>query len=170
MRNRPVIPMIVRMVNRPWRLGTTPWRRARRWRSASSPCIIENLYPDPLSFRPERFLEHGQPDDPGDERSGEAGSLAFVRPGTYTWLPFGGGIRRCLGASLAMAEQRVVLDVIARRTDQAAPDLQPERARQRNVTTIPARVPKSGSRLVTRSDRARRVLHRNRCRTLASAR
>ncbi len=60
-----------------------------------------------------------------------------TKPGTYTWMPFGGGIRRCLGASLAMAEQRVVLSAIARRTDLVAPDPAPERARQRNVTTIP---------------------------------
>jgi cytochrome P450 len=52
-------------------------------------------------------------------------------------MPFGGGIRRCLGASLAMAEQRVVLAAIARRIDLIAPHPAPERARQRNVTTIP---------------------------------
>ena len=57
----------------------------------------EDVYPDPFSFRPERFVGR--------------------KPGTYTWIPFGGGIRRCLGASLAMAEQRVVLEAIARRTD-----------------------------------------------------
>ncbi|MEO8969725.1 MAG: cytochrome P450 [Solirubrobacteraceae bacterium] len=132
MRNRPVIPMIVRMVNRPWRLGdyTLP---ARTPVAVSIVALHhrEDLYPDPLSFRPERFLEPTQPDDPG-------GGLAFARPGTYTWIPFGGGIRRCLGASLAMAEQRVVLDVIVRRADLAAADLRPERARQRNVTTIPS--------------------------------
>jgi cytochrome P450 len=76
-----------------------------------------DVYPDPHAFRPERF---------------ESG-----RPGTYTWIPFGGGIRRCLGASLAMAEQRVVLTEIARRTDLIAPDPAPEPPRQRNVTMIP---------------------------------
>ena len=140
MRNRPVIPMIVRMVKRPWRFGD--YVMPARTPVAVSIVALhhrEDLYPDPLAFRPERFLDHEQPDDPGDERSGVAGSRAFVRPGTYTWIPFGGGIRRCLGASLAMAEQRVVLEAIARRTDLVAPDPAPERARQRNVTTIPSR-------------------------------
>jgi cytochrome P450 len=125
MRNRPVIPMIVRMVMRPWRFGdyVVP---------ARTPVAIsivalhhrEDVYPDPHAFRPERFVEG--------------------KPGTYTWIPFGGGIRRCLGATLAMAEQRVVLSAIARRTDLFAPDPEPERARQRNVTMIPRR----GARIV----------------------
>ena len=120
MRVRPVIPMVVRMVKRPWRLGqyVVP---------ADTPVAIsivalhhrEDVYPEPARFRPERFLGR--------------------KPGTYTWIPFGGGIRRCLGASLAMAEQRVVLTEIARRTDMAAPRRSPEGGRQRNVTTIPSR-------------------------------
>ena len=118
MRDRPVIPMVVRMVKRPWRFGdyVVP---------AGTPVAVSiaalhhraDVYPEPLAFRPERFVD--------------------VKPGTYTWMPFGGGIRRCLGASLAMAEQRVVLSAIARRTDLVAPQPEPERARQRNVTTIP---------------------------------
>jgi cytochrome P450 family 135 len=120
MRVRPVIPIVVRMVKRPWRLGpyVVP---------ANTPVGIsivslhhrEDVYPDPDAFRPERFLDS--------------------KPGTYTWIPFGGGIRRCLGASLAMAEQRLVLAEIARRTDMVAPGRRPEGARQRNVTTIPSR-------------------------------
>ena len=77
-----------------------------------------DVYPEPFAFRPERFLA--------------------TKPGTYTWIPFGGGIRRCLGATLAMAEQRVVLKAIARRTDMVAPEPAPERARHRNVTMIPS--------------------------------
>jgi cytochrome P450 len=118
MRNRPVIPMIVRMVKRRWRLGD--YVVPERTPVAVSIVALhhrEDLYPDPHSFRPERFLDG--------------------KPGTYTWMPFGGGIRRCLGASLAMAEQRVVLAAVARRTDLRAPDPKPERARQRNVTMIP---------------------------------
>jgi cytochrome P450 len=124
MRNRPVIPMIARMAMRPWRFGdyVVPTRTP----VAVSIVALHHrpdVYPDPHTFEPQRF--------------------AGVKPGTYTWIPFGGGIRRCLGATLAMAEQRVVLEAIARRTDLTAPDPAPERPRMRNVTMIP----RGGSRV-----------------------
>ncbi len=120
MRVRPVIPVIVRVVKRPWRLGNYVV-------AADTPIAISiaalhhrpDVYPDPYAFRPERFLE--------------------AKPGTYTWIPFGGGIRRCLGASLAMAEQRVVLEAIARRVDLRPSRPSSEWPRQRNVTMIPSR-------------------------------
>ncbi len=84
----------------------------------------EDVYPRPFAFEPERFLG--------------------VKPGTYTWIPFGGGIRRCLGATLAMTEQRVVMRAIAARIDMRAPDPAPERLRHRNVTMVPAQ----GTRVV----------------------
>jgi cytochrome P450 len=125
MRSRPVIPVIGRRVMVPWQLGEygVP---------ADTPVLMsilllhhrEDLYPEPYSFRPERFLGH--------------------KPGTYEWIPFGGGIRRCLGATLAMAEQRVVMEAVARRTDLVADDPAPERVAHRNVTMIPAR----GARVV----------------------
>jgi cytochrome P450 len=118
MRVRPVIPMIVRMVKRRWQFGdyVVP---------ANTPVAVSivalhhraDVYPEPGRFRPERFLAH--------------------KPGTYTWIPFGGGIRRCLGASLAMAEQRVVLAAVARHTNLEPADPKPEPALQRNVTMIP---------------------------------
>jgi cytochrome P450 len=124
MRQRPVIAFVVRRVQKPWRFGeyVVP---------ANSPVALSivgvhhrpDVYADPHTFRPERFLN-------------AAGG--FEKPGTYTWIPFGGGIRRCLGATLAMAEQRVVLEAIARRVDFAITDAPGERARQRNVTSIPA--------------------------------
>ncbi|MBI5107010.1 MAG: cytochrome P450 [Solirubrobacterales bacterium] len=80
----------------------------------------EDLYPDPGAFRPERFL------------AGDA-------PGTYGWIPFGGGIRRCLGAAFAQEELRIVLREVVLRADLRAGDPADERARMRNVTLAPAR-------------------------------
>jgi cytochrome P450 len=120
MRNRPVVPITGRRVKAPWQLGE--WRLPRNSHILVSVALLhhrEDVYPDPFNFRPERFLG--------------------VKPGTYTWVPFGGGIRRCLGATLAMAEQRVVLRAIARRVDMEAPDPRPERVLHRNVTMIPAK-------------------------------
>jgi cytochrome P450 len=130
MRSRPVIPIIGRRVMVPWRLG-------EHGVAADTPVLIsilllhhrDDLYPDPYAFRPERFLGH--------------------KPGTYEWIPFGGGIRRCLGAALAMAEQKVVLEAVARRTDIVAADPEPEHAVHRNVTMIPAR----GANVVVRARR-----------------
>jgi cytochrome P450 len=127
MRARPVIPMIGRRVTVPWRLGEYVV-------GADTPITMsilllhhrEDVYPEPFAFRPERW--HGR------------------KPGTYEWIPFGGGIRRCLGAALAMAEQRVVLEAMVRRLDLVAADPEPERAVHRNVTMIPAH----GARVVAR--------------------
>jgi cytochrome P450 len=130
MRSRPVIPIIGRRVTVPWRLG--PYAVP-----AGTPVDIsilllhhrEDVYPDPFAFRPERWLGR--------------------KPGTYEWIPFGGGIRRCLGAALAMAEQRVVLDAMVRRLDLEADDPNPERAVHRNVTMIPSR----GAQVIVRGRR-----------------
>ncbi|HEX8689856.1 MAG TPA: cytochrome P450 [Solirubrobacterales bacterium] len=128
MRCRPVIPMIGRRVKLPWRLGD--YAVAPETPVAMSILLVhhrEDLYPQPFEFKPERWLGR--------------------KPGTYEWIPFGGGIRRCLGAALAMAEQRVVLAAMARRLDLEAADPEPERALHRNVTMIPAR----GGRVIVRS-------------------
>jgi cytochrome P450 len=120
MRNRPVIPIIGRRITVPWRLGD--YGAAAGTPITMSILLVhhrEDVYPDPFAFRPERWLGR--------------------KPGTYDWIPFGGGIRRCLGAALAMAEQRVVLTTMARRLDLVADQPAPERAMHRNVTMIPAR-------------------------------
>jgi cytochrome P450 len=130
MRSRPVVPLIGRRVRRPWRLGSYAV-------PAGTPALIstllihhqEDIYEDPFEFRPERWIDR--------------------KPGTYEWLPFGGGIRRCLGAALAMAEQRVVLRAMAGRLDIEAAEPEPERALHRNVTMLPRR----GARVVVRSRR-----------------
>ena len=131
MRSRPVIPLIGRRVMVPWRLGEYGVPAG----TAVTISILlvhhrEDLYPQPFDFRPERWIGH--------------------KPGTYEWIPFGGGIRRCLGAALAMAEQRAVLEATARRLDLSAADPEPERALHRNVTMIPSR----GARVVVRARHA----------------
>ncbi len=85
----------------------------------------EDLFPEPDEFRPERFL--------GDDT-----------PDTYTWTPFGGGVRRCIGAAFAEYEMRVVLRAIFERADLSAPDPKPEAPRIRNITVAPGR----GARVV----------------------
>jgi cytochrome P450 len=111
MRSRPVIPIIGRRVGAPWRLGEYVVPAG----SAISASILlvhhrEDLYPEPFAFVPERWI--------GRKPS---------------------GTRRCLGATLAMAEQRIVLSVMARRLDLVAEEPEAEHAQHRNVTMIPGR-------------------------------
>jgi cytochrome P450 len=89
-----------------------------------APCIYlvhrrEDVYPDPAAFRPERFLERP--------------------PGTYTWIPFGGGVRRCLGAAFAQFEMKVVLRELALGVDLRAAEREAERIGRRAITLAPAR-------------------------------
>ncbi len=76
------------------------------------------VYPDPYAFRPERFLESP--------------------PGTYTWIAFGGGRRRCLGASFAMLEMKVVLRAALARYQVRPADARPATARRRGITVSPS--------------------------------
>ena len=87
----------------------------------------EDLYPEPVEFRPERFLEH--------------------TPDAYTWIPFGGGVRRCIGASFAQFEMRVIMRTILERAQLRAAGPRSERSKLRNVTSAPAR----GCRVVLES-------------------
>ncbi|HEX5114942.1 MAG TPA: cytochrome P450 [Pseudonocardiaceae bacterium] len=89
-------------------------------------------HPDPDEFRPERFLD-GQPP-------------------ANTWIPFGGGVRRCLGAGFSLLEASVVLGEVLRRYDVRPDRRQPERRRARNITLVPSR----GARIAItpRSDRS----------------
>jgi cytochrome P450 family 135 len=82
-------------------------------------------YPKAEEFRPERFLEPGAPD-------------------TYTWLPFGGGTRRCLGASFASFEMRVVIKRVLERAELRPVGRRPDRPLRRGITFTP----KHGARAV----------------------
>jgi cytochrome P450 len=85
------------------------------------------VYPEPYAFRPERFLE-----DP---------------PSTYAWVPFGGGVRRCLGASFAEFEMRVMLETVLRMRVLEPVGAKPERVARRNVTFSP----RNGTRVRART-------------------
>ena len=121
LRRRPVLPNAApRLVKKPIEVGGITY--------PEGVCLVANaylvhhdpeIYEDPYEFRPERFL-------------GES-------PGTYTWIPFGGGRRRCLGSSFALLEMNIVLKaVLARSVPQPGVD-GPELTRRRAITVAPKR-------------------------------
>lgn len=79
----------------------------------------EDLYPEPKQFKPERFLER--------------------QFSPYEFIPFGSGVRRCLGEALAVFEMKLVLATILSRYQLALANHQPEVPRRRGVTLAPAR-------------------------------
>src|SRR6476659_5936526 len=121
MRRRPVIPNAApRLVKRPVAIGG--------WNYPPDVCLVANaylvhhdpeVYPQPYEFRPERFLES--------------------EPGTYTWIPFGGGRRRCLGASFAMLEMRLILRAVLGSSEIRVERADHEIARRRAITISPRR-------------------------------
>jgi cytochrome P450 len=131
LRLRPVVPIVVRRLTRPLELGG--YRLEAGTMVAPSIYLVHrrpDVYPDPHSFRPERFLE--------------------TPPGTYTWIPFGGGVRRCLGASFATFEMKVVLRAIVLGTRLRSHGGGDERVRRRAVIFSPAR----GAQVVLEERRA----------------
>jgi cytochrome P450 len=76
-----------------------------------------DVYPEPFAFRPERFL-----DNP---------------PDTYSWIPFGGSIRRCIGAAFAEFEMRIVLREVFQRCELRKASPVPEKIGRRNITLSP---------------------------------
>jgi cytochrome P450 len=124
LRLRPVVPAVGRYLTAPLEIGgrTLP---ADIHLNLSIYLLHRrpDLYPDPDAFRPERFLE---------------------RPaGTYEWIPFGGGTRRCLGASFALFEMRIVLQAILDRVA-LRPESAPGEGVGRRAVTL---VPKRGARI-----------------------
>ena len=125
MRLRPVFPFTGRKALREFDLGSIRVP-AGTMLVISIMAIHErpDLYPDPLKFRPERFLG--------------------ARPGTYSWLTFGGGVHRCLGAAFAQFETKLLLrTLIAQRQLRALGD-RPEPPRR----THPMLIPSAGGRVV----------------------
>ncbi len=121
MRVRPVIPNAEpRVVHQPARIGSRTYPvGVTLFPSAYLLHHDPAIYPDPYSFRPERFLESP--------------------PGTYTWLPFGAGRRRCIGASFAMLEMQAVLREALTRFSLTAVGDSPELAARRGITITPSR-------------------------------
>jgi cytochrome P450 family 135 len=78
-----------------------------------------DLYPDPWAFKPERFLHH--------------------RPATSEWFPFGGSVRRCIGASFAQVQARIMLEVTTAALRLKPDRLRPEKTIYRALLLAPAR-------------------------------
>jgi cytochrome P450 len=121
LRTRPVLSITPRKVLEPWPVGG--WTLPPGVNVAACPYLAHRRaeeWPDPTAFRPARFLEPGTPEP-------------------YTWLPFGGGTRRCPGAAFAALEMREVLRAVAARFTLRPDRPAGERMRRRSVTLAPAR-------------------------------
>jgi cytochrome P450 family 135 len=125
LRLRPVVPIAARKLSAPLTVGGREYEPG----TVLMPCIFllhrnPAVYEAPEEFRPERFLDQ--------------------QPATYSWIPFGGGVRRCLGASFALLEMRIVIESVLRNLD-----LRPARRRdERIVRRAFTLSPKRGARVV----------------------
>lgn len=118
LRLRPPVPFTGRYTAAPFRLaGYTVAPGTRIVVHINAINHDPGIYPDPERFLPERFLD--------------------ARPQTYTWLPFGGGIKRCLGASFSMLELHTVLHTILRSGEFRAAAKRPEKPVRRSVVLVP---------------------------------
>jgi cytochrome P450 len=130
LRVRPVVPIVVRMLQREMQVGAYTLPPATR----VVPSIYltnrnPRVYEEPEQFRPERFLENP--------------------PETFSWIPFGGGIRRCIGAAFAQLEMRLILRTVLSELEPRVPRLsrgwrRGEWIRRRAITLVPA----AGARVV----------------------
>jgi cytochrome P450 len=120
LRVRPVVADVARVLKQPIVLAGYPLPAGTLVLAGITAVHMRpDLYPEPHEFRPERFLDGGAE--------------------SYAWIPFGGGVRRCIGASFAQVEMRVVLREVLRRVTLRAPSPRPERAKVKHVTVVPAR-------------------------------
>jgi cytochrome P450 len=121
LRRKPPLPNIIpREVRKPVEIGGAVYQPGVRL--FGCPHLIHHnpsIYPDPYAFRPERFLDQS--------------------PGTYTWIPFGGGRRRCLGHRIAELEVKSVLREVLKHCDLRPERPEPEAAASHIVTIYPAR-------------------------------
>jgi cytochrome P450 len=118
LRLRPVISLVNRTLKAPMEFGGYELPAGVK----VAPCIYlihrrPDVYPDPERFLPERFLDRS--------------------PGTYTWIPFGGGVRRCLGGAFAQFEMQVVLRELVRRRTLTPSRDGDERVYRRAITETP---------------------------------
>ncbi len=118
LRIRPVVPGVIRKLTAPIQLAG--YEIPAGMRVAPNIYLTHrrpDVFPAPEQFRPERFIE---------------------RPAeTYSWIPFGGGVRRCLGAAFATYEMKVVIPAILRAVRMRAATGEPEQIRRRAVTFVP---------------------------------
>jgi cytochrome P450 len=118
LRLRPPVPVVVRSLLEPMRLGGYDLPAG----TTVAPCI-HLIHRDARSYeQPERFLP---------ER------FVGTQPGTYTWIPFGGGVRRCLAASYAEMEMKRVLRIVLETTELRAVENDGERARKSAIAFAP---------------------------------
>jgi len=119
LRTRPVLSIVARKLTAPFTVAG--WELPAGVHLA--PCIYlahrrPELWPEPTAFQPERFLA-GAPDP-------------------YTWIPFGGGVRRCVGAAFATMEMKEALRAVVTRVDLTAPAARGERMVRRGITLTPS--------------------------------
>jgi cytochrome P450 len=120
LRVRPVVLEVARYLTQPVDLaGRRLPAGTAVMSSVATIQLSDRHWDEPAAFRPERFLD--------------------AQPEPYTWIPFGGGVRRCLGASFALTEMRVVLRELLRRLELFPAQPEPERGRVTHVTFVPAR-------------------------------
>jgi cytochrome P450 family 135 len=123
MRLCPAAPIVVRKLLSPMQLGGYPIPAE----TTVAPCVhlvhrSPDIYPEPLSFKPERFLERDGRDI-----------------NTYTWIPFGGGVRRCLAAPYAQMLMKQVIGTVLAEVDLRAVEQRSERARKSAIAFVPHR-------------------------------